>query len=113
MLTSLQSPRSLTISSGSHIVLTLLLQRRYKVISLDNYHNSLPPALGRVSEIAKHELPSNPTQQDKESTEIDAYTADLRNPDDVEFLFRQYGKGGIWGVIHVAVRFRCSKSKSI
>jgi hypothetical protein len=80
-----------------------LLQRRYKVISLDNHHNSLPLALTRVSEIAKRELPANPTAQEKISTEIDAYTADLANANDIEFIFKQYGKGGIWGVIHVAV----------
>jgi len=56
---------------GSHIVLTLLLQRRYKVISLDNHHNSLPLALTRVSAIAKKELPPNSTEQDKESAEIE------------------------------------------
>lgn len=88
---------------GSHIVLTLLLQRRYKVISIDNHHNSLPLALLRVSELAKRELPPNPTEHDKESSEIDAYTGDLTNPSDVEFIFKQYGRGGIWGVIHVAV----------
>jgi len=98
---------------GSHIVLTLLLQRRYKVISLDNHHNSLPLALTRVSEIAKSELPVNATAQDKDSTEIDAYTADLTNANDVEFILKQYGKGGIWGVIHVAALKAVGESSEI
>jgi len=98
---------------GSHIVLNLLLQRRYKVISLDNHHNSLPLALTRVSEIAKRELPANPTAQEIDSTEIDAYTADLANADDIEFIFKQYGKGGIWGVIHVAALKAVGESSEI
>jgi uncharacterized membrane protein YkoI len=70
---------------------------------LDNHHNSLPLALTRASEIARRELPSDATEQDKKSVEIDAYTGELTNSNDIEFIFKQYGKGGIWGVIHVAV----------
>ena len=36
---------------------------------------------------------------------IDKYTCDLTNPVDVRAVFEKYGKGGFWGVIHVAVRF--------
>ena len=39
---------------------------------------------------------------------IDKYTCDLTNPTDVRAVFEKYGKGGFWGVVHVAVRFsRC------
>lgn len=98
---------------GSHIVLTLLLQRRYKVISLDNHHNSSPTALTRVSEIAKAQLPNDATEIDRLSAEVESYTADLTNPNDVELIFRQYGKGGIWGVIHVAALKAVGESSEI
>lgn len=39
-----------------------------------------------------------------DSTEIDSYSCDLKNGDEVRAIFAKYGKGGIWGVIHVAVR---------
>ncbi len=35
---------------------------------------------------------------------IDAYRCDLTNRD-VRAIFEKYGKGGIWGVVHIAVRF--------
>ena len=38
---------------------------------------------------------------------IDAYRCDLTNPGDVRAIFEKYGKGGFWGVIHVAVRSPC------
>ena len=34
---------------------------------------------------------------------VDAHTCDLTNPAQVRAVFEKYGKGGIWGVIHVAV----------
>lgn len=89
---------------GSHVVLTLLLTRRYKVISIDNHHNSYPESLRRVSAIARDSLPPNPSQQDQESTEVDACTGDLTVGADVRAIFEKYGKGGVWGVIHIAVR---------
>jgi len=87
---------------GSHIVLTLLLTRRYKVICLDNYYNSFPEALKRVSKIARDELPPNASELDKQSCEIDGIDCDLTKEDQVRAAFERYGKGGIWGVIHVA-----------
>lgn len=78
--------------------------RRFKVISLDNHHNSTPKALERVAEIARSNLPANASEKDKDSAEIDAHQADLTKPDEVRKVFAQYGKGGIWGVVHIAVR---------
>ena len=79
------------------------MTRKYKVICIDNHHNSHPRSLERVPQIARDSLPANATEQDKESTVIDSYTADLRNPAQVRSVFERYGKGGIWGVIHFAV----------
>ncbi|KAH8119732.1 UDP-glucose 4-epimerase [Phellopilus nigrolimitatus] len=87
---------------GSHIVFKLIETRRYKVISIDNYHNAYPTSLKRVSQLARESLPADATENDKESTVIDSYTGDLTKPDEVRSVFERYGKGGIWGVIHVA-----------
>ncbi|KAJ2918375.1 hypothetical protein MD484_g2029, partial [Candolleomyces efflorescens] len=87
---------------GSHIIYILQKTRRYKVISIDNNHNSLPAALNRVSQLSKSELPPNPSDIELQSTEIDAHKCDLSKPEQVRAVFEKYGKGGIWGVIHVA-----------
>lgn len=82
---------------GSHVIYVLQKTRRYKVISLDNGHNSNPTALDRVSQLSKSELTSD------HDTEIDTYECDLTQPDQIRSVFETYGKGGIWGVIHIAV----------
>lgn len=89
--------------SGSHVIYTLQKTRRYKVISIDNHHNSHPHALCRVSQLAKEELPENPTDAEIQSTDIDAYNCDLTKPEQIRSVFERYGPGGIWGVIHIAV----------
>lgn len=83
--------------------------RRYKVITIDNNHNSFPAALTRVSQIAKDALPENPSEQDVASTEVDSIKCDLTKPEEVKSVFEKYGKGGIWGVIHIAVRSTLAK----
>ena len=95
-----------TLNTGSHIVLTLLLTRRIKVISIDNNHNSHPLALSRVSKIAWDALPPDASEQDKDSAQVDVHRGNLTNVEDVSRVFEQYGKGGIWGVIHVAVSLK-------
>ncbi|KAF8753760.1 UDP-glucose 4-epimerase [Rhizoctonia solani] len=87
---------------GSHVVLTLALTRRYKVFSIDNHHNSFPEALNRVSKIARDALPADASQQDRDSAEVEAYTANLTNEQQVRAVFDKFGHGGVWGVIHVA-----------
>ncbi|KAF8559888.1 UDP-glucose 4-epimerase [Imleria badia] len=87
---------------GSHVVFALQQTRRYKVISIDNHHNSHPAALTRVAQLAHDALPENATDADKESAEIDAVQCDLTNPEQVRAVFEKYGKGGIWGVVHIA-----------
>ncbi|KAI6012615.1 THO complex subunit 1 transcription elongation factor-domain-containing protein [Pisolithus orientalis] len=87
---------------GSHVVFSLQQTRRYKVISIDNHHNSFPTALTRVSQLARDALPANPTPADLESAEITAHQCDLTSAEEVRAVFENYGKGGIWGVIHIA-----------
>ena len=79
--------------------------RRYKVVSIDNFHNSYPRAFSRLEELARSALPPDASETEKESAAIDAYRCDLTNPADVRAIFEKYGKGGIWGVVHLAVRF--------
>lgn len=90
-------------SPGSHVIYTLQKTRRYKVISVDNYHNSLSAALARVSQLSRIELPENATALERQSTEIDSFSCDLTKPEQVRAVFEKYGKGGIWGVVHIAV----------
>ncbi|KAG2136507.1 THO complex subunit 1 transcription elongation factor-domain-containing protein [Suillus bovinus] len=87
---------------GSHVIYALQQTRRYKVISLDNYHNSFPASLTHVAQIARDTLPENPSEADKESTEIDVFQCDLTSPQQIKDIFERYGKGGIWGVVHIA-----------
>ena len=92
---------------GSHVVFALQQTRRYKVISIDNHHNSHPAVLTHVAQLARDALPENATDADKESAEIDAVQCDLTSHEQVKAVFEKYGKGGIWGVVHIAVRVRC------
>jgi hypothetical protein len=88
---------------GSHVIYLLQKTRRYKVISLDNYHNSNPVALDRISQLSESELPAGVTADEKISTDIDVNLCDLTKPEQIRAVFEKYGKGGIWGVIHIAV----------
>jgi len=98
----------LSLNPGSHVVYVLQKTRRYKVISLDNNHNSSSAALDRVSELSKSELPANASDQERESTEIDSHKCDLTKSEEIRAVFEKYGKGGIWGVIHIAVSFNAT-----
>lgn len=93
-------------SIGTHVIYELQKTRRYQVISIDNNHNSFPIALSRVSELSKCELPANATEAEKQSTEIISHKCDLTKPEEIKALFAKYGKGGIWGVIHIAVSLK-------
>ncbi|KAG6849396.1 hypothetical protein H0H93_008842, partial [Arthromyces matolae] len=106
-------PQALKVGQGSHVVYALQKTRRFKVISIDNGHNSYPVALKRVSELSKKELGTNPTQQEIESTEIDAYNCDLTRPEEIKAVFEKYGKGGIYGVIHIAAYKAVGESTEI
>ncbi|EIM83257.1 UDP-glucose 4-epimerase [Stereum hirsutum FP-91666 SS1] len=98
---------------GSHVVYVLQATRQYKVISIDNYHNSYPRAVDKLQQIARESLPENPTEQDKDSAEIDAHTVDLTDKAAVRGVFEKYGKGGIYGVIHIAAYKAVGESTEI
>ncbi|CAA7268048.1 unnamed protein product [Cyclocybe aegerita] len=98
---------------GSHVIYVLQKTRRYKVISIDNNHNSLSAALARVSQLSKSELPADATEIDWLSTEIDSHTCDLTKPEQIRAVFEKYGKGGIWGVIHIAAYKAVGESTEI
>ncbi|KAJ6575486.1 UDP-glucose 4-epimerase [Mycena capillaripes] len=87
---------------GSHVIYTLQKTRRYKVISLDNGHNSHPKSLERVSALSRSELPEGASERDIKTTEIESHSCDLTRRDEIRGVFEKYGKGGIWGVIHIA-----------
>ncbi|TFY52706.1 hypothetical protein EVJ58_g9861 [Rhodofomes roseus] len=46
--------------------------------------------------------PQDASQKDKESAEIEAWSAELTKLEEVRAAFDKYGKGGIWGVIQIA-----------
>jgi UDP-glucose-4-epimerase GalE len=98
---------------GSHVVYALQKTRRFKVVTIDNHNNSHPDALTRVAQISKDALPKNATELEKQSAEIDAYICDLTKPDEVRLVFNQFGKGGIWGVIHIAAYKAVGESSEI
>jgi len=98
---------------GSHVVYCLQKTRRYKVITIDNHHNSFSEALTRVAQIAKDALPDNASDQDKDSAEIDVFQCDLTQPEQVKSVFEKYGKRGIWGVIHIAAYKAVGESTEI
>ncbi|KAI0066697.1 UDP-glucose 4-epimerase [Artomyces pyxidatus] len=98
---------------GSHVVFALQQTRRYKVICIDNYHNSYPKALLRLEKIARDALPEEASETDKESTKIDSHNCDLTDPSAIRAVFEKYGKGGIWGVIHIAAYKAVGESTEI
>jgi hypothetical protein len=77
------------------------------VATIDNYHNAFPTSLERVEQIAKQHLPENPTSDDILSTQVRSFEADLTKDDQVRTVFSSFGQGGLWGVIHIAVRPAC------
>ncbi|KAG6901722.1 hypothetical protein C0995_008690 [Termitomyces sp. Mi166 len=98
---------------GSHVVYALQKTRRFKVISIDNNHNSHSVALKRVSELSRSELPPNSTELEIQSTEIDSHNCDLTQPEQIKAVFEKYGKGGIYGVIHIAAYKAVGESTEI
>lgn len=101
------------VSTGSHIVLTLLLTKRFRVISIDNHYNSHPNALSRVSRIALDALPYGASVEDKANTNVISVKADLRDAESLRAVFIPYGYGGIQGVIHVAAYKAVGESSEI
>jgi len=112
-----QQPLTLEHSSdtgiGSHVVQVLQSTRRFKVVSIDNFRNAHPAVYSRLSQIARDALPSDASDQDRESAEIDTHNVDLTNPADVRAVFAGYGKGSIWGVVHIAALKAVGESTEI
>jgi hypothetical protein len=54
-------------------------------------------------QIAKQNLPENPTADDILSTELLSFQADLTKEDQVRQVVASFGQGGLWGVVHIAV----------
>jgi len=98
---------------GSHVIYSLQETRRYKVVSIDNHHNSHPRSLARVAQIARDALPENATDKDRDSAEIVSHVCDLTKPEEVRKVFKQYGEGGIWGVVHIAAYKAVGESTEI
>lgn len=80
-----------------------MLTRKYRVAVIDNFHNAFPTSLKRVMQIAKQSLPENPTPDDILSTELLSFQADLTKEEQIRQVFAKFGRGRLWGVIHVAV----------
>lgn len=72
---------------GSHTAL-VLLQAGYRVVSLDNYNNSSPESLRRVTELA-----------DSHGSNIEVVQGDIRNSGQLSALFAEHS---FEGVIHFA-----------
>ena len=49
---------------GSHVALTVLNTRKYRVTIIDNFHNSKPEAVRRIEELALRELPADATEEE-------------------------------------------------
>ncbi|KAI1791959.1 UDP-glucose 4-epimerase [Ganoderma leucocontextum] len=118
ILVSMSELKRVLVTGGagyiaSHVIFALQQTRRYKVVSIDNHHNSSPKALERVAKIARDALPANASAQDKDSAEIDVHTVDLTKSDQIRAVFAKYGKGGIWGVIHIAAYKAVGESTEI
>ncbi|CAO1629939.1 unnamed protein product [Sympodiomycopsis kandeliae] len=88
---------------GSHVVLSVLLTRRYRVVVVDNFHNSFPTAIERVQEIATSSLPADATTAQKNACKVEVVKGDLRNRDTFANIFAQNtGADQIYAVILVA-----------
>ncbi|PWN23705.1 UDP-glucose 4-epimerase [Microstroma glucosiphilum] len=88
---------------GSHVVLSVLLTRRYRVTVIDNYHNSFPTAIERVEKIALDELPADATAEQREACKVDVIKGDLRDRDVFSKAFAKYsGSDAIYATILVA-----------
>lgn len=83
---------------GSHVVLQLLLSKRYNVAVIDNSANSHPESIKRVESIAAEET--------GEDQKVRLFQGDLKKKADVENIFSYFeqneDKKGITGVIHIA-----------
>lgn len=80
-----------------------LLPHPHPPAVIDNYHNSFPTSIERVSALALADLPADASAEDKEACKVDVVRADLCDKASIQKVFEGYkGKDDIWGVVHVA-----------
>ncbi|WVQ99782.1 UDP-glucose 4-epimerase GalE [Kwoniella sp. CBS 9459] len=92
---------------GSHVVLSLLLSKRYLPIVIDNGHNGYPEALKRCNEIAVAEVGPN-------ALKPIYHPCDIRDAKALKAVFEEYqAQGGIWGVVHLAALKAVGESAEI
>lgn len=59
-------------------------------------------------------MPKDASEEDKAACKVALFKGDITNPADVEAVFKAYeGKGGIWGVIHIAALKAVGESAEI
>ncbi|KAI0275419.1 THO complex subunit 1 transcription elongation factor-domain-containing protein [Gloeopeniophorella convolvens] len=87
---------------GSHVIYALQATQRYKVVSIDNHHNSFPRAYAQLEALARAALPADASPAARDSAAIDAHRCDLTDAAALRGVFARYGAGGIWGVVHIA-----------
>ncbi|KAJ9110131.1 hypothetical protein QFC19_001802 [Naganishia cerealis] len=91
------------VANSSHIVVTLLLSRKYLPVVVDNFHNSKPKAIHACEKIAREALGANASQEEKDSCNVDLIQGDIADPAVFNGIFERYStQGGIYAVIHVA-----------
>ncbi|WFD31448.1 hypothetical protein MSPP1_002483 [Malassezia sp. CBS 17886] len=72
---------------GSHVVLTVLNTRKFRVTVLDNFHNSKKEAIRRVERLAREALPADASEQERAECGVELVEADLRDRDAVDAVF--------------------------
>ncbi len=56
----------------------------------DNYHNSFPTSIARVSELARASLPADASQEDKDACEVEVIKGDLRDRGAIDKVFADH-----------------------
>ncbi|KAL9933335.1 hypothetical protein V8E36_008053 [Tilletia maclaganii] len=89
---------------GSHVLLCVLLTRKYKVTVIDNFHNSFPAAIDRVERLAAQSLPADASQQERDASKVELIKVDLRDAQAVDAVYAKYAQANdpIWATVLVA-----------
>ncbi|WFD19969.1 hypothetical protein MCAP1_002213 [Malassezia caprae] len=99
---------------GSHVALTVLNTRKFRVTVLDNFHNSKPEAIRRVERLARDALPADASEEDRRDCEIELVQADLRDAVAVERVFAERAKDDpIYAVILIGALKAVGESAEI
>ncbi|WFD23604.1 hypothetical protein MEQU1_002298 [Malassezia equina] len=99
---------------GSHVALTVLNTRKFRVTVLDNFHNSKPEAIRRVERLALEALPADASEEDRRDCGIELVQADLRDAAAVERVFAERSKDDpIYAVILIGALKAVGESAEI